>query len=234
MLKVSSLYKSFKSTEVLKDISFEIAMGQVVGLLGPSGSGKSTLLRCLSRVETFRRGRIFFNGHPITHISSDEIGLVFQNFQLFPHLTVWKNLMLAPSLLKKGNDLSVLEGKALSLLESFNLVSKRDSYPAQLSGGQKQRIAIARALMMDPPLLLFDEPTSALDPGMVNDVGALIQSLKRPDRLIIVATHELRLAHKVADFVFFMDHGELLEQKPAGDFFTNPSSDFAKKFLENY
>ena len=150
MLKVSSLYKSFKSTEVLKDISFEIAMGQVVGLLGPSGSGKSTLLRCLSRVETFRRGRIFFNGHPITHISSDEIGLVFQNFQLFPHLTVWKNLMLAPSLLKKGNDLSVLEGKALSLLESFNLVSKRDSYPAQLSGGQKQRITIARALIKIP------------------------------------------------------------------------------------
>ena len=233
MLKVSGLHKAFKAVEVLKDISFTSPMGSIVGLLGASGSGKSTLLRCLSRVETFKAGEIHFQGHPIHAVSAHEIGLVFQSFQLFPHLTVWKNLTLAPYMMKDA-DKAGIDTKARELLQNFGLADKGDVHPSQLSGGQKQRIAICRALMMDPALLLFDEPTSALDPGMVNEVGSLIQSLKRPDRLIIVATHEMKLAHKIADDVLFMDQGKLLEHKPAKDFFKKPGSDQAKKFLENY
>jgi glutamate transport system ATP-binding protein len=233
MLKVAGLFKSFKAVEVLKDISFELPVGNIVGLLGASGSGKSTLLRCLSRIETFETGEITFQGHPIHTVSAHEIGLVFQNFQLFPHLTIWKNLTLAPYMVKDADRASI-DAKAKELLQNFGLADKVDAHPSQLSGGQKQRIAICRALMMDPALLLFDEPTSALDPGMVNDVGALIQSLKRPDRLIIVATHEMKLAHKITDDVLFMDQGKLLEHKPAKDFFKKPGSDQAKKFLENY
>ena len=233
MLKVSQLHKSFKTVQVLKDISFEVSMGNIVGLLGASGSGKSTLLRCLSRIEPWETGEITFQGHPIRDISAHEIGLVFQNFQLFPHLTVWNNLTLAPYMMKDADRASI-DHKAKELLQSFGLADKAHAHPSQLSGGQKQRIAICRALMMDPALLLFDEPTSALDPGMVNEVGSLIQSLKGPNRLIIVATHEMKLAHKIADDVLFMDQGKLLEHKPAKDFFKKPSSDQAKKFLENY
>lgn len=233
MLKVSQLHKSFKTLQVLKDISFEVSMGSIIGLLGASGSGKSTLLRCLSRIEPLETGEITFQGHPIHTISAHEIGLVFQNFQLFPHLTVWKNLTLAPYMMKDANK-ATIDSKARDLLQNFGLADKAHAHPSQLSGGQKQRIAICRALMMDPALLLFDEPTSALDPGMVNEVGSLIQSLKRPDRLIVVATHEMKLAHKIADDVLFMDQGKLLEHKPAKDFFKKPGSDQAKKFLENY
>ena len=233
MLKVSHLHKSFKTVQVLKDISFEVSMGGIVGLLGASGSGKSTLLRCLSRIEPFETREITFQNHPIRDISAHEIGLVFQNFQLFPHLTIWKNLTLAPYMMKDA-DRGSIDTKAQELLQAFGLADKAHAHPSQLSGGQKQRIAICRALMMDPALLLFDEPTSALDPGMVNEVGSLIQSLKRPDRLIIVATHEMKLAHKIADDVLFMDQGKLLEHKPAKDFFKKTGSDEAKKFLENY
>jgi ABC-type polar amino acid transport system ATPase subunit len=231
MLNVTRLSKSFKGHIVLDQISFTLPLGSIVVLLGPSGSGKSTLLRCLSRLETPEEGTISFQDQPLASLSPQAIGLVFQNFQLFPHLTVLQNITLAPVMLQGKGAKKTLEQKALSLLQSFCIAEKATAYPAHLSGGQKQRVAICRTLMMDPLLLLFDEPTSALDPEMVTDVAALIHKLKKPDRLIVVATHELRLAQLIADFVCFFDLGQLVELQTARDFFKAPTSPRAQKFI---
>lgn len=241
MLKVSNLSKTLGSNLILQDVSFSISLrgegennnGQMVAILAPSGSGKTTLLRCLSRLEKPDQGEITFQGKPLENLANSAIGLVFQEFHLFPHMTVEKNLTLAPLTLQKGPPAGIRE-QAFALLEKFGLKDKAACYPHQLSGGQKQRVAMARMLMLEPSLLLFDEPTSALDPETVGEVAQLISELKAPDRLIVVATHELRFAQFAADQVLFLDQGKLLEQTPAKVFFEKPQSPRAQVFVESF
>lgn len=220
---------------LLDQVHFRVEEKNTLVLLGPSGSGKSTLLRCLAGVETFNSGAITWKGSDLHHPSKQEkrtVGMVFQQFQLFPHLTIMKNLMLAPSLAKDCDPIKT-EQRARDLLYRFGLQDKEEAFPHQLSGGQKQRIAIARALMMEPEILLLDEPTSALDPEMVNDVAMLLKELSSSCSLLIVATHELRLAKKIADHILFLDQGKVAEYKNAEDFFKSPTSSRAKAFIAN-
>jgi arginine/lysine/histidine transport system ATP-binding protein len=232
MLKASHLHKSFQQHVILNDISFEIPMGSVAALLGPSGSGKSTLLRCISRLESLESGTIHFQDKPIAALAPYAIGMVFQGFHLFPHLTVLQNLIHAPVSLKHMTK-SQATNEALALLEMFGLADKGKQFPNQLSGGQKQRVAIARALIVKPPILLFDEPTSALDPEMVSEVASLIRGLKSKDRLIIMATHELRAAQLACDQILFLDHGVLVENASNKNFFNKPKSKRAQQFIKN-
>jgi len=232
MLEAQNLFKSFHNSIILNDISFKIPAGSISALLGPSGSGKSTLLRCISRLEAVDSGKLTFQGQPLSILPSHAIGMVFQGFHLFPHMTVLQNLVHAPLQLKQMNRVNA-ELQAKTLLEKFGLKSKAAQFPGQLSGGQKQRVAIARALIVNPPILLFDEPTSALDPEMVSDIADLIQSLKSPTRLIIIATHELQVAKLTADQILFLDHGVLIENAPKKDFFAKPQSKRAQQFLNN-
>lgn len=234
MLKVKNLCKSRNQSIILDDISFQVLPGTITAVIGPSGGGKTTLLRCLSQLDKIDSGTIELKGKDLSQYSHGEVGLVFQAFHLFPHLTVLENLTLA--LLKQGKSANEVQKKAENLLEQFGLANKADSYPNQLSGGQKQRIAIARALMREPAVLLFDEPTSALDPEMVKDVGNIISSLKGPDRTIILVTHEIRLAQLVADYILFLDKGKILDNLSAVDFFSTDShlvSNRAQLFLKN-
>jgi polar amino acid transport system ATP-binding protein len=232
MLKASHLCKSFQNQLILNDISFEVPMGSIAALLGPSGSGKSTLLRCISRLETVDQGSITFQEQPLSELSSSSIGMVFQGFHLFPHMTVLQNLTHAPLALKR---LSKTQGiaEAMGLLKKFGLADKASQFPNQLSGGQKQRVAIARALIVNPPILLFDEPTSALDPEMVSEVASLICSLKSPDRLIMMATHELRVAKLASDQILFLDHGVLVDNASKEQFFKKPKAKRAQQFIKN-
>lgn len=232
MLKTTHLSKSFNKQLILDDLSFEIPMGSIAALLGPSGSGKSTLLRCISRLETFETGTITFGGKHISDLRPSTIGMVFQGFHLFPHMTVLQNLIHAPISLKRMTKLKAIE-EAMELLNKFGLADKASQFPNELSGGQKQRVAIARALIVNPPLLLFDEPTSALDPEMVSDVANLIRSLKSPNRLIIMATHELRAAKLACDQILFLDHGVLIENASTDTFFEKPKSKRAQQFIKN-
>lgn len=232
MLKAQNLSKSFHDHLILKDISFDLKMGSIAAILGPSGSGKSTLLRCISRLETTDTGTITFQGQSLTSMPASSIGMVFQGFYLFPHMTVLQNLTHAPLQLKKMSK-SQAQDQAMGLLEAFGLSDKAARFPNQLSGGQKQRVAIARALIVNPPILLFDEPTSALDPELVTEVANLIQNLKSPDRLIMMATHELRVAKLAADQILFLDQGILVENEPTKAFFKKPKTKRAQQFLKN-
>jgi ABC-type polar amino acid transport system ATPase subunit len=232
MLKVLNLTKSFHKQSILNDISFETPMGSIAALLGPSGSGKSTLLRCIGRLETPDAGSITFQGQPLKDLSPWAIGMVFQGFHLFPHMTILQNLTHAPVALKKMSKSQSID-EAMSLLEKFGLREKANQFPNQLSGGQKQRVAIARALIVNPPILLFDEPTSALDPEMVSEVANLIQSLKSPDRMIMMATHELRVAKLAADQILFLDQGSLVENESKEKFFKKPKANRARQFIKN-
>ncbi len=232
MLKVFHLCKSFQNQLILNDISFEVPMGSIAALLGPSGSGKSTLLRCISRLETVDQGSITFQGQSLSELSPGSIGMVFQGFHLFPHMTVLQNLIHAPLALHRLPKPQAT-AEALSLLEKFGLADKASQFPNQLSGGQKQRVAIARALIVNPPILLFDEPTSALDPEMVSEVASLIRSLKSPSRLIMMATHELRVAKLASDQILFLDQGILVDNAPKEDFFKKPKAKRAKQFIKN-
>ncbi len=231
MLNIQNLHKSFNGHDVLKDVSCDLKLGTITALLGPSGSGKSTLLRCIAGLEKPDTGHIGFQKQPIGDLKAHEIGMVFQSYHLFPHMCVLDNLTYAP---QKLGLMPTLEAKtkAQDLLHQFGLSNKSEQFPNQLSGGQKQRVAIARALMLDPAILLFDEPTAALDPEMVSEVARLIASLKRPDRLIVIATHELKIAKLIADHVLFMDQGVLVENDPSEVFFFSPKSRRAKIFLE--
>lgn len=233
MLRVSNVTKKFGETYGLKDVSFQVPLGSIAALMGPSGSGKSTLLRCLSRLEHPDGGKILFQSKSLEALSSSAVGMVFQGFYLFPHMVVLKNLVHAPVALKKMS-LDQAVTRAKELLTQFGLLSKIKAYPGELSGGQKQRIAIARALMMDPELLLFDEPTSALDPEMVGEVATLIKDLKSDKRIIVMATHELRAAHQAADQVLFLDQGQLVEDVPCEAFFAHPKAERAQQFLKNF
>lgn len=231
MLNINAVSKIIHDVTILDSIICNLENGQIVALLGPSGSGKSTLLRCLCRLAPLSSGAIVYQGTNIETLKGSKIGMVFQSFNLFPHMTVLTNLTYAPLKLKLMPDSRAKE-KALDLLTQFGLDGKENQHPAQLSGGQKQRVAIARTLMMDPDILLFDEPTSALDPEMVDDVAQLILSSKRKDRLIVMATHELKICQLIADHVLFLDQGKLVENCSKKQFFESPTSARAKVFID--
>ena len=210
MIKVVNLYKNFGKLEVLKNISAEIHKGDIVAIIGPSGSGKSTFLRCLNRLEEPTDGHIYVKGEdlmaPETDINKvrEKVGMVFQHFNLFPHKTVLENLTLSPMKLK-GYSQEEADKKAMALLDKVGLREKADAYPNQLSGGQKQRIAIARALAMEPEVMLFDEPTSALDPEMIKEVLDVMRGLAKEGMTMLIVTHEMGFARNVANRLFFMD-----------------------------
>ena len=237
MIDVKGLNKSFGELHILKDITENIEQGEKVVIIGPSGSGKSTFLRCLNLMERPTSGEIYIDGANITSMHQREVnlmrqkmGMVFQHFNLFHHLTIRKNITLAPVKLKLMSK-EEADDKADELLEKVGLADKADNYPGQLSGGQKQRIAIARALAMNPEVMLFDEPTSALDPEMVGEVLNLMKQLAEDGMTMIVVTHEMGFAREVASRVMFMDDGKILEQAPPREFFSNPKNQRTKDFL---
>ena len=236
MIDVKNLHKSFGDHHVLKGVDEHIFPGEKVVVIGPSGSGKSTFLRCLNMLEEPTEGSIKVDGIEMTDPKTDidkmrqRMGMVFQQFNLFDNLTVKDNIKLAPVTLKIMSDADA-EAKALSLLERVGLPDKADAYPKQLSGGQKQRIAIARALAMNPEVMLFDEPTSALDPEMVGEVLELMKELADEGMTMVVVTHEMGFAREVATRVLFMDEGIIAEQNNPKDFFENPQHPRLKEFL---
>ena len=239
-IHVTNLKKNFGKLEVLKDISMDVAEGEVVVLLGPSGSGKSTFLRCLNQLEVATAGEIVVDGQVITDKHTDinkvreNIGMVFQHFNLFPHKTVLENIMLAPVELKIMTKEQAHE-KGMQLLQRVGMHEKADVYPSQLSGGQKQRVAIARALAMNPDVMLFDEPTSALDPEMVGEVLNVMKELAADGMTMIVVTHEIGFAREVADRIVFMDAGYIVEQGTPDEVIRHPKEartiDFLNKVL---
>ena len=236
MIDVKNLHKAFGDHEVLKGVNEHIEKGEKVVVIGPSGSGKSTFLRCLNLLEEPTSGEIIFEGQNITSKQTDinlvrrRMGMVFQQFSLFPHLTVKENIKLAPVKLKIMGD-EEADKRALELLARVGLPDKADSYPAQLSGGQQQRIAIARALAMNPDVMLFDEPTSALDPEMVGEVLEIMKELADDGMTMVVVTHEMGFAREVATRVLFMDGGNIVEQNEPHQFFANPQNARLKDFL---
>ena len=236
-VKVIDLVKSFENTEVLKGINLTINEGEVVCIIGPSGSGKSTFLRCLNRLEEPTSGTIIVDDIDITEKKVDlnkareNIGMVFQQFNLFAHLTVQKNIMFAPVELKKMSKSKAAE-EAKALLSRVGLSDKADSYPHQLSGGQQQRVAIARALCMHPDIMLFDEPTSALDPEMVGEVLNVMKELARDGMTMVCVTHEMGFAREVADRVIFIDEGVIIEEGTPEQIFNNPQHPRTKDFLD--
>ena len=251
-LEVNNITKSFGSLKVLKGVSFSLEKGEVLAIIGSSGSGKTTLLRCLNFLETADGGQITVSDKPLLdgHDKDDEIrkkrlhfGLVFQSFNLFPQYSVLENICLAPQLLAqekpdfKANKTAIMADirkTAEDLLDKVGLADKADAYPCQLSGGQQQRVAIARALALSPEILCFDEPTSALDPNLTGEVLRVIRSLKSADRTMIVVTHEMDFARKVADKVIFMANGVIEEEGTPDQVFDNPQSELTKAFLTGF
>lgn len=238
LLSVRNLTKAYGERTVLSDVSFDVAPGSVHVLLGPSGSGKSTAIRCLNGLETFQSGSIAFDGKPVVQTEKawqqlrTRIGMVFQSYDLFPNLTVAENIRLAPVKVQK-RDRREVDAHADELLKQVGMFDYRDKYPRQLSGGQKQRVAIVRALSMKPDLMLFDEVTASLDPEMVRGVLEILLGLARGNMTMIVVTHEMEFARRVADTVLFLDGGKILEATPGDEFFTRPRSDRARRFLDS-
>ena len=240
MIHVNNLHKSFGKNDVLKGINEHINKGEVVVVIGPSGSGKSTFLRCLNLLEVPTEGEIIFEGNDITDTKNDinklrqKMGMVFQQFNLFPHKTVMENLTIGPTKIKNISNGDAVK-KGSELLEKVGLLDKKNVYPNSLSGGQKQRIAIARALAMEPDVMLFDEPTSALDPEMVGEVLGVMKSLAKDGMTMVVVTHEMGFAKEVGDRILFMDGGNIVEQGTPEEMFTNPKNsrtiDFLSKVL---
>ncbi|MBR6609585.1 MAG: amino acid ABC transporter ATP-binding protein [Oscillospiraceae bacterium] len=236
MIKVENLHKSFGDLEVLKGVSEHIKKGEVVSVIGASGSGKSTFLRCLNMLEEPESGSIIFEGVDITQekvnidVHRQKMGMIFQHFNVFPHMTVLENITLAPTLVKKM-DKEKAEEMAMQLLERVGLADKRDEYPRRLSGGQKQRLAIVRALAMEPDVMLFDEPTSALDPEMVGEVLQVIKDLVKTGLTAVIVTHEMGFAKEVSDRVLFMDGGVIAESGTPDQIFNNPQNPRTKEFL---
>ena len=234
MIVVKDLKKNYNGLDVLKGFDLTINKGDVVCLVGPSGCGKSTFLRCLTRLEEPDGGTVMLDGKEITERDIDatraQMGMVFQHFNLFPHLTVKKNITLAPVRLGRMSQ-AAADKQAMELLERIGLADKADVYPNMLSGGQKQRIAIVRALAMNPEVLLFDEPTSALDPEMVGEVLELMKELARDGMTMVVVTHEMGFAREVANRVIFIDEGVIKVDKPPQEFFENPDNPRLKAFL---
>lgn len=237
MIRVEHLQKNFGQLHALKDVTLEVNKGEIVSLIGPSGSGKSTLLRCIHGLEKPDKGKIYMNDELMDPQNKEKyreqrnhMGFVFQHFNLFPHMTVLDNLNLAQTEVL-GRSKEDATKKSLELLKRVGLQEKKDSYPNNLSGGQKQRVAIARALCMNPDMMLFDEPTSALDPEMIKEVLEVMKDLGKQGMTMIVVTHEMGFARKVGSRVVFLDHGEIIEDAPSEEFFSNPKSDRAKDFL---
>ncbi|MEG0296914.1 MAG: amino acid ABC transporter ATP-binding protein [Clostridium sp.] len=236
MIYTNNLHKSFGKNEVLKGIDEHIKKGEVVVVIGPSGSGKSTFLRCLNRLEEPTSGEIIFEDKSITDKKCDinkvreKMGMVFQQFNLFPHKKVIDNLTISPIQVKGKSKAEAIE-KATELLNKVGLLEKADAYPASLSGGQKQRIAIARALAMEPDVMLFDEPTSALDPEMVGEVLSVMKSLAAEGMTMVVVTHEMGFAREVGDRILFMDGGVIVESGTPSQIFDNPQNERTKSFL---
>jgi len=222
--------------QVLKDVSARFQKGRTTVICGPSGSGKSSLLRCINRLERFQRGEIIVDGLSVQDPNTDiyklreNIGMVFQHFDLYPHMTALDNITLAPQKVR-GRSRKTAETKALQLLERVGIEDKANSFPAELSGGQQQRVAIARSLAMEPRIMLFDEPTSALDPEMIGEVLDVMIDLALEGMTMIVVTHEMGFAKKVAQEIIFMDHGEIVEAKNTGVFFTHPDHPRTRDFL---
>ncbi|HET7805824.1 MAG TPA: amino acid ABC transporter ATP-binding protein [Pseudolabrys sp.] len=236
MITISNVSKWYGTMQVLKNCSTGVAKGEVVVVCGPSGSGKSTLIKCVNGLEPFEQGTITVDGisvgGPKTNLPKlrARIGMVFQHFELFPHLSVMRNLSLA-QIKVLGRDPKAADEKGRKLLERVGLSAYADKFPGQLSGGQQQRVAIARALAMDPIAMLFDEPTSALDPEMINEVLDVMVTLAKDGMTMIVVTHEMGFARKVANRVVFMDKGEIVEDAPTAEFFGKPRSERAQMFL---
>ena len=236
MIDVKNLHKYFGSLEVLKGIDCHIDKGECVCVIGPSGSGKSTFLRCLNLLETPTKGDIVIDDMHLTEKDFDvdamrkRVGMVFQHFNLFPHLTILENVTLAPIRHKMMTEEQAKE-KAMELLNRVGVVDKADNYPAQLSGGQKQRVAIARSLALSPEVMLFDEPTSALDPEMVGEVLEVMKQLAQEGMTMVVVTHEMGFAREVANRVFFMDGGGILEEGTPEQIFDHPQEERTKAFL---
>lgn len=233
MTKINKFYDDF---HVLKNIDFSVKKGEIVVICGPSGSGKSTLIRCINGLEDIDEGDIIVDNIDI-HASKknlqairSEVGMVFQHFNLFPHLTILENITIAPTLVK-NMDKKEVKQIAMDLLVKVKLADKANSYPADLSGGQKQRVAIARSLAMKPKIILFDEPTSALDPETIGDVLSVMKDLAHENFTIVCVTHEMGFAKEVGHRIVFMDHGVIIEENTPSEFFNNPKSERARKFL---
>ena len=236
VIKINEMHKWFGSFHVLKNINLEVGLGERIVICGPSGSGKSTLIRCINRLEVHQQGHISVNGIELSGdlknleaIRSD-VGMVFQSFNLFPHLSVLENCTLAPIWVRKMPKKDA-EQLAMEYLERVKIPEQAQKFPGQLSGGQQQRVAIARALCMKPKIMLFDEPTSALDPEMIKEVLDTMIELAETGMTMLVVTHEMGFAKKVADRVIFMDEGEIIEQNTPKLFFTKPTNDRTKLFL---
>jgi glutamate/aspartate transport system ATP-binding protein len=236
MIEIDHVCKWYGGFQVLRDCTTRVAKGEVVVVCGPSGSGKSTLVQCVNGLEPFQKGEIRINGVSVGDKRTDlpklraRVGMVFQHFELFPHLTVTDNLCLAQTKVL-GRSRDAATEKAMGLLERVGMRDQAAKYPGQLSGGQQQRVAIARALAMDPIAMLFDEPTSALDPEMINEVLDVMVALVHDGMTMMVVTHEMGFARKVADRVIFLDKGEIVEDATTEDFFSKPRSERASQFL---
>jgi len=236
IIKINKMSKWFGDFQVLKDIDLEVEQNKKIVVCGPSGSGKSTLIRCINRLEEHQKGSIIVDGTELTEETKNieqiraEVGMVFQQFNLFPHLSILDNCTLAPIWVKKMPKKEA-EELALNQLKQVQIDDQAHKYPGQLSGGQQQRCAIARALCMEPKIMLFDEPTSALDPEMIKEVLDAMVNLAKAGMTMIVVTHEMGFAKEVADEVIFMDEGMIIEKANTKDFFANPKSDRTKLFL---
>ena len=239
IVTIQNVSKKYEDLIVLDHIDLTVNKGEVVVVVGPSGCGKSTLLRCLNGLEDIQEGAILLEGEKINPIDGkknrtrEKIGMVFQNYDLFPHKTILQNITLAPRKVKKRNREEVTK-EALTLLERVGLLAKKNSYPRQLSGGQKQRVAIVRALIMHPEILLLDEITAALDPEMVREVLDVVLALAKEGRTMIIVTHEMQFAKAVADRMIFLDGGKIVEEGNPKDFFEAPKTDRLKKFLQTF
>jgi len=236
IIQMENVNKWFDDFQVLKDINLEVRQKQKIVVCGPSGSGKSTLIRCINRLEEHQKGKIIVDGIELSENTKNieqvraEVGMVFQQFNLFPHLSILDNCALAPIWVKKIPK-KLAEELALKELEKVQILDQARKFPGQLSGGQQQRAAIARALCMEPKIMLFDEPTSALDPEMIKEVLDAMVNLAKGGMTMIVVTHEMGFAKEVADEVIFMDEGMIVERAPTKEFFANPKNDRTKLFL---
>lgn len=239
LLEIVKLNKSYDKTAVLKDISLEVHKGEVIVIIGPSGCGKSTLLRCLNGLERVQGGQILLDGEAILNKDTNwnlirqKVGMVFQSYDLFPHMTVLENIILGPMKVQKKSKAEVV-AQAEKLLDRVGLLERKDYYPRQLSGGQKQRTAIVRALMMNPEIMLFDEVTAALDPEMVREVLDVMMELAKNNSTMLIVTHEMQFARAIADRILFLDEGVIVEESTPDEFFTEPKTQRAKKFLNMF
>jgi len=236
MIAIDGISKWYGQFQVLTDCTTKVEKGEVIVVCGPSGSGKSTLIKCVNALEPFQKGQIMVNGVPVHDPKTNlpklraHVGMVFQHFELFPHLSITQNLTLAQVKVLGRNQAEAQE-RGLKLLDRVGLSTQKDKFPGQLSGGQQQRVAIARALSMDPICMLFDEPTSALDPEMINEVLDVMVQLAKEGMTMMVVTHEMGFARKVANRVIFMDQGRIVEDATKDDFFGKPRSERAQQFL---